>query len=300
MLLQICNGLQDFGGVGRCKYRKKGACAKIKRKFKLFSKREIRVSMLTKGLAIMGPSASSNGRGLDPAVSEFPTISPPEKLQDMSEDRLIELTLAGDESAYETLVRRHSRRVFSIARHFFRSQETVEDIAQETFAKAFFSLASYRRGASFEQWVAKIAVNNCYDELRRRKKRSESLITDLSDDDESWLENKLASTSFQIHIHEAERERAAEISEKLLAKLTVEDRLIITLLHAENNSVREIAAMLGWSEAKVKIRAFRARHTLRRALARLQMTEDRKTATIAKLHRARAEEIEEIKEEKGL
>jgi len=76
-------------------------------------------------------------------------------------------------------------------------------------AKAFFSLASYRRGASFEQWLAKIAVNNCYDELRRRKKRSESLITELTEDEESWLESKLSPASFEIHFSEAERERAA-------------------------------------------------------------------------------------------
>lgn len=193
------------------------------------------------------------------------------------EDLLIELTLNGDETAFETLVRKHSRRVFSIARHFFRSMETVEDIVQETFAKAFFSLSSYRRGASFEQWLAKIAVNNCYDELRRRRKRNESLITDLSEDEEGWLESKLAHAAFEIHISEAEREKAAEISDKLLSKLSVDDRIILILLHAENNTVREISQMMGWSEAKVKIRAFRARHALRKALARLQMSEKRKT-----------------------
>ncbi|MFN0085799.1 MAG: RNA polymerase sigma factor [Blastocatellia bacterium] len=202
--------------------------------------------------------------------------------QDPTEDQLIERTLAGDETAYETLIQRHSRRVFSIARHFFRNHETVEDIAQETFAKAFFSLAGYRRGASFEQWLAKIAVNNCYDELRRRKKRSESLITDLTEDEESWLESKLSPASFEIHFHEAERERAAEISGKLLSKLSVDDRLILVMLHAENNTVREISQILGWSEAKVKIRAFRARHALRRALSRIQMSEKRKTETRAK------------------
>ncbi len=202
--------------------------------------------------------------------------------QDPTEDQLIERTLAGDEAAYETLIQRHSRRVFSIARHFFRSQETVEDIAQETFAKAFFSLASYRRGASFEQWLAKIAVNNCYDELRRRKKRSESLITDLTEDEEAWLESKLSPASFEIHFNEAERERAAEISGKLLSKLSPDDRLILVMLHAENNSVREISQILGWSEAKVKIRAFRARHALRRALSRIQMSERRKSETRSK------------------
>jgi len=192
------------------------------------------------------------------------------------EDHLIELTLKGDESAFETLVTKHSRRVFSIARHFFRNMETVEDIVQETFAKAFFSLSTYRRGASFEQWLAKIAVNNCYDELRRRRKRNESLITDLSEDEEGWLESKLAHAAFEIHISESEREKAAEISDKLLSKLPVDDRVILILLHAENNTVREISQMMGWSEAKVKIRAFRARQALRKALARLQLIEKRK------------------------
>lgn len=203
-------------------------------------------------------------------------IPAPRASQEMSDDSLIELTLNGDQSAFEILVARHNRRVFSIARHFFRSPETVEDIVQETFAKAFFSLSSYRRGASFEQWLAKIAVNNCYDELRRRKKRSESLITELSEDDESWLENKMAGPAFDIHFNEAERDRASEIAGKLLHKLSVEDRLILILLHGEDNSVKDISRMLGWSEAKVKIRAFRARHAMRRALARLNLTEKRK------------------------
>src|SRR5262247_4418991 len=123
------------------------------------------------------------------------------------EDRLIELTLGGDESAFESLVTKHSRRVFSIARHFFRNMETVEVIVQETFAKAFFSLSSYRRGASFEQWLAKIAVNNCYDELRRCRKRNESLITDFSEDEEGWLESKLVGAAFEIHFSESEREK---------------------------------------------------------------------------------------------
>jgi len=197
-----------------------------------------------------------------------------------ADDFLIEKTLNGDEAAFESLLRKHHKRVFSIARRFFRSRETVEDIVQETFSKAFFSLASYRRGATFEQWLAKIAVNNCYDELRRRKKRSESLITDLSDDEEYWLESKLSQSAFDIHLSENEREIAAEISGKLLAGLSPEDRLVLTLLHAENNTIREIAHVTGWSEAKVKIRAFRARHAMRKAFARLRKAEERKTVAI--------------------
>lgn len=194
---------------------------------------------------------------------------------DLTDDTLIEQVLGGSEESFEILVRRHQRRVFSIARHFFRSPETVEDIIQETFAKVFFSLSSYRRGASFEQWLARIAVNNCYDELRRRRKRNESLITELTEDEGSWIENKLAKPAFEIHLDQMERERASEIAGKLLDQLQPEDRVILILLHGDDNSVREISAMLGWSEAKVKIRAFRARHAMRRALNRLMLSEKR-------------------------
>src|SRR5262245_31222275 len=192
------------------------------------------------------------------------------------EDHLIELTLNGDETAFEALVLKHSRRVFSIARHFFRTMETVEDIVQETFAKAYFSLASYRRGASFEQWLAKIAINNCYDELRRRRKKGEMLIADLTEDETNWLESKLSANSFEEFLGVNDRQNAAEIINKLLAKLSAEDKLVLTLLHAHDYSIREIAQMLNWSEAKVKIRAFRARHNLRRVFQKLTLTEQRK------------------------
>lgn len=221
---------------------------------------------------------SKSGHPVSAAGAQFPA---PEAAQEMSDDYLIELTLQGNEAAFEGLVRRHNRRVYSIARHFFRSSETVEDIVQETFAKAFFSLASYRRGAAFDQWLAKIATNNCYDELRRRKKRSESLLTDLSTDEESWLDSKLAQSAFDLHLSEGERGIAAEISGKLLAKLAPEDRLVLILLHAEDNSIREISDLTGWSEAKVKIRAFRARHAMRRALARLHKAEQRLLITLS-------------------
>jgi RNA polymerase sigma-70 factor, ECF subfamily len=112
--------------------------------------------------------------------------------------------------------------------------------------------------------------------LRRRKKRSESLLTELAEDDATWLETKLAHVSFERHFSEGERERAAEVTERLLAGLSPDDRLILVLLHAEESSVREISQLLGWSEAKVKIRAFRARHAMRRALERLSLAENRK------------------------
>ena len=189
--------------------------------------------------------------------------------EELEDDALVDAVLGGDEAAFESLFARHSRRIFTIARHFFRQQDTVEDIVQETFTKAYMSLSSYRRGASFAHWLARIAVNNCYDELRRRQKRGESLFTELSDDDGVWLENTLAPFSFQVHLKDQDHARAAELTDLLLEKLSPEDRLVLVLLHAEELSVREIAQLTGWSEAKVKIRAFRARAVARRAIKRL-------------------------------
>ncbi len=189
--------------------------------------------------------------------------------EELADDALVEAVLGGDESSFESLFSRHSRRIFTIGRHFFRQQDTVEDIVQETFTKAYVSLSSYRRGASFAHWLARIAVNNCYDELRRRQKRAESLFTELSDDDGVWLETTLAPFSFDLHLKDQDRARAIEVTDLLLGKLTPEDRLVLVLLHAEELSVREISQLTGWSEAKVKIRAFRARQVARRAIKRL-------------------------------
>ncbi len=200
----------------------------------------------------------------------------PNELADFPDDRLVELSLQGNDQAFENLVGRYRRRVFAIARHFFRQPETVEDIAQETFTKAYFALHSYQRGASLEYWLARIAVNNCYDELRRRKSRGELTVSDLTEDEVNWMDNKLAQVSVHRHLQIGEREVATEVTRKLLDKLSPEDRTILVLLHAEEYSVAEIAKLIGWTEAKVKIRAFRARHAMRKLLQRLQLVEQRK------------------------
>ncbi len=194
----------------------------------------------------------------------------------MPDDSLVEMVLNGSDIAFEEIVQRYRRRVFSIARHFFRQPETVEDIAQETFTKAYFALGSYQRGASLEYWIARITVNNCYDELRKRKSRGEFTVSDLTDDEVNWLDNKLAHISANKYTQINNNHVATEISGKLLSKLPPEDRMILILLHAEEYSVAEIAKALDWSEAKVKIRAFRARHSMRKILRRLDLSEKRK------------------------
>lgn len=220
-------------------------------------------------------SGTVNSLAAQDPLPHFLQADPHIVLRHSSDDELIEQVLSGNENAYEQLFQRHIRRVITIAWHFFRTKETVEDITQETFSKAYFSLSNYHRGASFGHWLAKIAVNNCYDELRRRKKRGELLVTDITQDETAWLEGKLTANSYANFFSSSDKQNASEIIFKLLSKLTNEDRLVLTLLHAHDYSVKEIAQFLDWSEAKVKIRAFRARHHLRKVFKQITLAEQR-------------------------
>ncbi len=195
--------------------------------------------------------------------------------QPTDEDELIKRSLAGDEDSFETLVRRHSPRVFSIIGSFFRRRDVVEDIAQEVFAKAYFSLDTFTLGRSFEAWVAKIAVNACYDHLRGQRRRIDQQSPHETQREDEWFELQMLEVARDRHAS-AERQRdAAEIAERLLSKLEPEDRLVVVLIDRDGFSVKEVSEMTGWGQSKVKVRAFRARRVLRAAMKRLVLSGER-------------------------
>ncbi|HKS29469.1 MAG TPA: sigma-70 family RNA polymerase sigma factor [Pyrinomonadaceae bacterium] len=174
----------------------------------------------------------------------------------------------GDESAFEELFNRHRRRVSMIASRFFRQREQVEEIVQESFTKAYFALGDFsnEQDASFAAWISRIAYNSCYDELRRQKRRHESALTDVSEEDTTWLEENLRAEGAEGDVEGSAVAR--DLAEKLLARLSAEDRMVLVMLDAEGMSVSEIADVTGWSVSKVKVRAHRARASLRRVLKR--------------------------------
>src|SRR5262249_36415265 len=101
---------------------------------------------------------------------------------EMTDDELVVAARAGDEFAFGRLFERHRRLVSRLGYRFFSRREQVEEIIQESFIKAYFALDDYQGGGekSFVSWLARIAVRNCYDELRRARRRGESSIGDLS------------------------------------------------------------------------------------------------------------------------
>jgi RNA polymerase sigma-70 factor (ECF subfamily) len=185
-----------------------------------------------------------------------------------SDLELVNSARGGDDAAFEELFNRHRRRVSLIASRFFRQPEQLEEIIQESFTKAYFALSDFSntQESSFAAWLARISFNACYDELRRLKRRPESALGDVSEEEAAWLRENLAAAGAGTDIEASAISR--DLATKLLARLSAEDRLVLVMLDAEGMSVSEIAKSLGWSGAKVKVRAHRARASLRRALKR--------------------------------
>ncbi len=183
-----------------------------------------------------------------------------------TDDALVSATCAGDETAFAQLFERHRRRVARTAARFFARPEQIEEIVQESFTKAYFALPKFAgaHAASFAAWLAQITVNTCYDELRRAQRRPEQQLDDLSATETHALTAQLRAAAARPDVETALVAR--DLAGKLLARLSAEDRLVLTLLDAEGLSVAEIAKLVGWSIPKVKVRAHRARAHLRRVL----------------------------------
>lgn len=193
------------------------------------------------------------------SFSELPTASRPTNngramsvaIDEPTDELLIQSTLAGDDEAFAELVRRHKRKIFGIAARFARNDHELDDICQEIFVKAYQKLKSFRGEAPFEHWVSRIAVHVCYDFLRKTRRDRDNVPLD----------------AIEISVTDNVSPRdAAEILQWALPRLSVDERLVITLLELEEKSVRETAELTGWSESNVKVRAFRARQALKKIL----------------------------------
>jgi RNA polymerase sigma-70 factor (ECF subfamily) len=182
---------------------------------------------------------------------------------------LAQLARVGDESAFAEIVRRYSPRVFRFASKFFRQRSVVEEAAQEVFMKAFIQLGSFEGRGSMEGWLTRITTNTCLNMLRSAKRRPELASADLSDDESTWLENKLSEVAAERHRSSERSFVAADLADRVLENLSPDDRVVLNLIDGEDASVKEVAELTGWSESKVKVQAFRARGRMRAAVEKL-------------------------------
>ncbi len=180
------------------------------------------------------------------------------KLAGATYDReLVRRAQGEDKEAFEELIRRHQHRVFAVAGGILRRREDVEDIAQQVFVKAYFSLKRFDQRAAFSTWLYKITVNECWDLLRKKKVRPLVYESDLGEEQAS-----------QVMASGEKENPGPDISEKLVARERVErllkglderDRMMLVLKEVEGFSIEEIAEVLNLNGNTVKVRLFRAR-----------------------------------------
>jgi RNA polymerase sigma-70 factor (ECF subfamily) len=184
----------------------------------------------------------------------------------MQDDPQLELWLnaarTGDVEAFGHIVALLRPRLAKVAARYAKAEQDREDLLQDIFLRAFRSLRNYKGTGAFEGWMHKVAVRASLDWLRAKLRRREKTESELTEDEQNWLQTRLSDNHANSPEGEMERNTTKEILNKGLNKLSPEDRTAIVLLELEGMSVAEIAGITGWSISNVKVRCHRARNRL--------------------------------------
>lgn len=179
---------------------------------------------------------------------------------------LVRRAQQGDAEAFETLVQKHHGRVFAVAGGILRNREDVEDISQQVFVKAYFSLKKFDQRAAFSTWLYKITVNECWDLLRKKKVRPLVYESELSEEQASmYLGTEQKSRPGPDVTEQLEVRQQLE---QWLGCLEERDRTMLTLKEVEGFTVEEIAEIVGINGNTVKVRLFRARQRVAEMIRR--------------------------------
>jgi len=180
----------------------------------------------------------------------------------MNEADLIQEAKKGDVNAYNRLVLHYQQAVYNVAYRIMGEPQAAEDATQEAFISAYKAINKFR-GGSFKSWLMRITTNACYDELRRRKRRPQSSLDELTQDNESSI---LLRNPEEGPEAQQQRLELMQAIEYCLQSLTDEQRITAVLGDVEGYDYKEIAEITRVSLGTVKSRMSRARTKLRDCL----------------------------------
>ena len=190
----------------------------------------------------------------------------PETPAPVDEGVLVQRVRRGDLEAYDELIRRYQERIYATIYHMTANHEDANDLAQESFIKAFQALKSFKGGSSFYTWLYRIAVNKTINFLKQRKNRIHLSLNDL-DFNTEHNPDLVALISEKTPHREV---NLAELQEKLntaLLKLSEPHRLVVVLHDVQDMSHEEIAKIMDCNIGTVRSRLFYARQQLQALLA---------------------------------
>jgi RNA polymerase sigma-70 factor (ECF subfamily) len=172
------------------------------------------------------------------------------------EFELIEKAQKGDANAFNQMVSAYRRRILGTISRVIGRPEDVEDVAQEVFVRLYFSLEQLRTPEVFEPWLYRLTVNACYDYLRKSRRKPEFRMSDLSEQQVMMAD---AAAGSRLQEDEADRRRTKDTVNELLAAVSEEDRILLTLKEVEGLSLKELEKIYHVNENALKVRLFRAR-----------------------------------------
>jgi len=175
---------------------------------------------------------------------------------------LIERARSGDDSAFNQIVTAYRKRILGTIARLIGRPEDVEDVGQEVFLRLYYSLDQLRTKEVFEPWLYRLTVNAAYDYLRRQRRRPESRMSDLSEQQVMMAD---ASAGSKRNDEERHKVKVRETVQSLLENVSDEDRALLILKEVEGLSLKELERVYHVNENALKVRLFRARQRVLKA-----------------------------------
>ena len=167
---------------------------------------------------------------------------------------IIEKIINGDTNAYSVLVDRYKDLVYTLALRMVKNREEAEEVSQDTFIKVYKSLGKFKGDSKFSTWIYKVAYNTCLDRIKKYKKEHLSIQID------EFTERHLKTVETVLDtIEKAEKSKAIK---QCLELLPSDDAFLLTLFYFEEQSLEEIAEIIGLTANNVKVKLFRSRKKL--------------------------------------
>src|ERR1700680_4698300 len=178
------------------------------------------------------------------------------------EFELIQKAQVGDNAAFNQVVQAYRKRILGTIARLIGRPEDVEDVGQEVFLRLYYSLDQLRTPEVFEPWLYRLTVNAAYDYLRRQRRRQESRMSDLSEQQVMLADAAAGSKRRDEDLH---RTKVRELAQSLLGQVSEEDRILLTLKEVEGLSLKELEKIYRVNENALKVRLFRARQRVLKA-----------------------------------
>jgi len=189
------------------------------------------------------------------------------------EFELIQNAQKGDDAAFNQVVVAYRKRILGTIARLIGRPEDVEDVAQEVFLRLYYSLDQLRTPEVFEPWLYRLTVNAAYDYLRKQRRRSESRMSDLSEQQVMMAD---ATAGGKAATEDQRQKQVKELVDSLLSSVSEQDRILLTLKEVEGLSLKELEKIYSVNENALKVRLFRARQ---RVLAAYQSTRGKDSGT---------------------